>query len=110
MLMKFLVNQIRFGRKQMSIILSQKKKGKRIPVYLKTMGIKIKQEMKIKLLILLSLGLIYGLKGQPVTPPSNSQPPTDERIRAGVLENGLTYYIKPTSDPREKISMYFTVK
>ena len=33
--------------------------------------------------------------------------PNDESVRHGVLENGLTYYIKSNQEPKERASFYF---
>ena len=32
--------------------------------------------------------------------------PNDESVRTGVLENGMTYYIKSNQEPKERASFY----
>ena len=32
--------------------------------------------------------------------------PNDESVRHGVLENGMTYYIKSNQEPKERASFY----
>ncbi|RLD59768.1 MAG: hypothetical protein DRI97_00225 [Bacteroidetes bacterium] len=52
----------------------------------------------------LMLTLVYVstlAQGDPMAPMTN-----DESVRTGVLENGMTYYIKSNQEPKERASFY----
>jgi zinc protease len=53
---------------------------------------------------LVFLGLIYAFAAAQVDP--NQPVPNDESVRYGVLENGMTYYIKSNKEPLERASFY----
>jgi len=53
------------------------------------------------LLILLALFVNVRAQVDPMQPV-----PNDESVRHGVLENGLTYYIKSNQEPKERASFY----
>ncbi len=54
------------------------------------------------LLILIAVGLSNALSAQ----DNNMTVPVDEQIRYGKLDNGLTYYIRPNSEPEKRASFY----
>ncbi|MDX2414556.1 MAG: insulinase family protein, partial [Bacteroidales bacterium] len=54
------------------------------------------------LLILITVGLSNALSAQ----DNNITVPVDEQIRYGKLDNGLTYYIRPNSEPEKRASFY----
>ncbi len=62
--------------------------------------------MKGKIIGLSALGLIffYSLTLAQVDPMSPM--PNDESVRHGVLDNGMTYYIKANQEPKERASFY----
>lgn len=50
------------------------------------------------------LGLVFAFASAQVDP--NQPVPNDESVRYGVLENGMTYYIKSNQEPQERASFY----
>jgi len=57
-----------------------------------------------KILFVLSMASLCAFSFAQVDP---MQPmPNDETVRAGVLENGMTYYIKANQEPKERASFY----
>ncbi|MEZ5071146.1 MAG: insulinase family protein [Bacteroidales bacterium] len=59
---------------------------------------------KTSLTFLFLLAGILTVRGQQIDP--NAPFPVDESVRYGVLENGLTYYIKANQEPKERASFY----
>ena len=60
---------------------------------------------KIKLLLsVILLTVVYVTSLAQVDPMSPM--PNDESVRHGVLENGMTYYIKANQEPKERASFY----
>lgn len=57
--------------------------------------------------ILLIVGFLTGMTISAKAQVSPDQPlPIDPNIRIGVLDNGLTYYIRHNAEPRERASFY----
>jgi len=50
------------------------------------------------------LGFVFAVAAAQVDP--NQPVPNDESVRYGVLENGMTYYIKSNQEPQERASFY----
>ncbi len=56
---------------------------------------------------IMALFLFVGAFGQVFAQMDPNQPiPNDESVRYGVLENGMTYYIKANQEPKERASFY----
>lgn len=60
---------------------------------------------KLRLLFTLTLLAVYSQFAISQMDP-NAPLPIDESVRYGVLENGLTYYIKANLEPKERASFY----
>ena len=61
---------------------------------------------RIKLMLsALMLTVIYVSTMAQVDDPMSPMP-NDESVRSGVLENGMTYYIKSNQEPKERASFY----
>ena len=60
-------------------------------------------------ILLLTISLIQVAPAQSVSTDLNSEIPTDPNIRIGMLDNGLTYYIRKNTKPENRVELRLAV-
>ena len=70
----------------------------------------IKKCISIAMILILKLHT-WGLAAQSLLPQVTNDPiALDTSVRYGTLDNGFTYYIKKTQDPKKEVYMKLAVK